>query len=115
MRELVLMKPIPTQDVTVLDLPFFDVQVSDATLGSEVARIFERNHALPGIIVMNEDGEKFAGMVSRNQFFQRLGRPFGIEIYSPRPVAAYLESLTVRPISLSGETTIQNAVILCLA
>ena len=108
-------QPIATQDVTVLDLPFFDVQVSDTTLGSEVARIFEGNHALPGIIVMNQDGGKFTGMVSRNQFFQRLGRPFGIEIYSPRPIAAYLESLTVRPISLSGETTIQNAVILCLA
>ena len=107
------MKPIPTQDVTVLDLPFFEVQVNDAVLGSEVARIFEHNHALPGIIVMNQG--RFAGMVSRNQFFQRLGRPFGIEIYSPRPIAAYLESLTVRPISLAGDTTIQNAVILCLA
>jgi signal transduction histidine kinase len=107
------MKPIATQDVTVLDLPYFDAQVEDTTLGSEVARILQQNHALPGVIVMNEG--KFAGMVSRNQFFQRLGRPFGIEIYSPRPIYAYLESLQVKPISLPGETTIQNAVILCLA
>jgi signal transduction histidine kinase len=109
------MKPIATQDVTVLDLPFFDVQVGHDVPGSEVARIFERNHALPGIIVMNEGGGKFGGMVSRNQFFQRLGRPFGIEIYSPRPISNYLESLTVPPVCLPGETTIQNAVILCLA
>jgi signal transduction histidine kinase len=107
------MKPIATQDVTVLDLPYFDAQVSDSVPGSEVARIFEQNQALPGIIVL--DGNKFAGMVSRNQFFQRLGRPFGIEIYSPRPIAAYLESIAARPILLSGNTTIQNAVILCLA
>ena len=107
------MKPIPTQDVTVLDLPFFDVQVEDTAVGSEVARIFEQNNALPGIIVMN--GGKFAGMVSRNQFFQRLGRPFGVEIYLPRPISEFLQSLNVRLISLPGETTIQNAVILCLA
>jgi signal transduction histidine kinase len=107
------MKPIATQDVTVLDLPYFDAQVSDSVPGSEVARIFEQNQALPGIIVL--DGNKFTGMVSRNQFFQRLGRPFGIEIYSPRPIAAYLESIAARPILLSGNTTIQNAVILCLA
>ena len=107
------MKPVPTQDVTVLDLAFFDVQVSDSALGSEVAKLFEQNHSLPGVIVVS--GKEYAGMVSRNQFFQRLGRPFGIEIYSPRPIAVYLESLTVSPIILRPETTIQNAIILCLA
>ena len=107
------MKPIPTQDVTVLDLPYFDVQVEEAALGSEVARIFEQNHALPGVIVMNQGA--FAGMVARNQLFQRLGRPFGVEIYLPRPITAFLASLSVPTISLPGDTTIQNAVILCLA
>ena len=36
------MKPIPSQDVTVLDLPFFDVQVEETALGSEVAKILEQ-------------------------------------------------------------------------
>src|ERR1700761_9179592 len=57
----------------------------------------------------------FVGMVPRNQFFQRLGRPFGVEIYLPRPIAAFIESLNVRLISLPGHTTIQNAAPLCLA
>jgi len=107
------MKPLPSQDVTVLELPFSDVQVEEDVLGSEVARIFEQNHGLPGIIVMNHG--HYAGMVARNQFFQRLGRPFGVEIYLPRPIAAFLQSLKLAAISLPGETTIQNAVILCLA
>jgi signal transduction histidine kinase len=98
------MKPIPTQDTTVLDLPFFDVQVEETALGSEVARILEQNQALPGVVVTSQGA--YAGMVARNQFFQRLGRPFGVEIYLPRPIST---------ISLAGETTIQNAVILCLA
>ena len=107
------MKPLPSQDVTVLDLPYFGVQVEDTALGSEVARILEQNHALPGVVVMSRG--TIAGMVARNQFFQRLGRPFGVEIYLPRPISAFLESLTTSTISLAGETTIQNAVILCLA
>jgi signal transduction histidine kinase len=107
------MKATPTQDVTVYDLPFFDVQVSDASLGSEVSRLFEQDHTLPGIMVLS--GGKFCGMVSRSQFFQRLGRPFGIEIYSPRPISIYLDSVDVKPVSLPAETTIQNAIILCLA
>jgi signal transduction histidine kinase len=106
-------KPIVTQDVTVLDLPYFDVQVDDETLGSEVARLFEQNQSVPGIIVMSDSG--FVGMISRNQFFQRLGRPYGIEIYGPRAITFYLESLKVAPVVVPGKTTIQNAVILCLA
>ncbi|MCE0483564.1 MAG: ATP-binding protein [Methylacidiphilales bacterium] len=102
-----------TQDVTVLDLPFFDVRVSDATLGSEVARLFEQNHSLPGIIVMEQN--RFRGLVSRSQFFQRLGRLFGIEVYSSRPITAFLDSLPSPPLQMPAETTVQNAAILCLA
>jgi hypothetical protein len=107
------MNPIATQDITVLDLPFFNIQVSDATLGSEVAQLFERSHSLPGIVVMNK--KRFRGLVSRNQFFQRLGRPFGIEVYSSRPITAFLDSLPAPPLLVSSETTIQNATIICLA
>ncbi len=107
------MNPIATQDVTVLDLPFFDVYVSETTPGSEVAKLFERNHSLPGILVMNQN--KFRGMVSRNQFFQRLGRPFGIEVYSTRSITAFLDSLPTPPLLVPAETTIQNAAIICLA
>jgi signal transduction histidine kinase len=103
----------PTQDVTVLELPFFDVQVSDTSPGLEVSRRFEQNHSLPGIVVTKEG--RFCGLVSRNQFFQRLGRPFGIEIYTTRPITVFLESVAVQPISMPPETTIQNAIILCLA
>jgi signal transduction histidine kinase len=107
------MNPAATQDVTVLDLPFFDVQVGDTTLGSEVARLFERNHSLPGILVMNK--KRFRGMVSRSQFFQRLGRLFGIEVYATRPITAFLDSLPAPPLLVPAETTIQNATIICLA
>jgi hypothetical protein len=86
------MSPIATQDVTVLDLPYFSVAVSDATLGSEVARLLEQDRTLPGIIVMSEG--KFRGLVPRNQFFQRLGRLFGIEVYFSRPITALNQGTT---------------------
>lgn len=107
------MNTLAFQDITVFDLPFFDVQVNDSTPGSEVARLFEENHSLPGIVVMDQG--RFRGMVSRNQFFQRLGRPFGIEVYSTRSITSFLDSLNVPPLLVSAEMTIQNAAILCLA
>jgi len=102
-----------SQDVTVLSLPYFDIQVSDTTRGSDVAQLFEKNHSVPGILVMS--GNKFRGMVARNQFFQRLGRLFGIEVYASRPITAFLDSLPTSPLVISMETTIQNAAIICLA
>jgi signal transduction histidine kinase len=107
------MNPAATQDVTVMELPYFDVQVSDATIGSDVARLLEKNHSLPGVIVMSRG--RFRGMVSRNQFFQRLGRLFGIEVYSSRAITAFLDSVPVPALQIPSETTIQNAAILCLA
>jgi len=102
-----------SRDVTVEALPYFDQHVRDTTVGAEVARLFEQDHLLPGIMVMGENG--FRGMVSRNQFFQRLGRLFGIEVYSTRPITAFLDSLPAPPLVLPGRTTIQNAAIVCLA
>jgi signal transduction histidine kinase len=107
------MNPAATQNVTVMELPFFDVQVGADTPGAEVAKLFERDHLLPGIIVVDPRG--FRGLVSRNQFFQRLGRPFGIEVYATRPITAFLDSLTVQPLRIPAETTVQNAAIICLA
>ena len=107
------MNATATQNVTVLDLPFFDVKLGDTVLGSEVAKLFEQNPSLPGIMVIRH--EQFLGMVSRNQFFHRLGRLFGIEVYATRPITAYLDSLTTPAMVVHGETTIQNAAMLCLA
>ncbi len=107
------MKPTPSQDVTVLDLPYFNVQVEATTRGSEVAHLFEQNHAIPGILVL--DAGQFRGMVARNQFFQRLARPFGLEVYSTRPITSFLDSLPTAPLVVPERMTIQNAVIVCLA
>ncbi len=104
---------IPHKEFTVGDLPFYSAQVKDTTLGSDVARLFEKDHTLPGVIVVNAGG--FRGMVSRNQFFQRLGRLYGIEVYSTRAITEYLNNLPVEPLVLASYTTIQNAAIVCLA
>jgi len=101
------------QQSTLAGLSFFQIQVSSDVLGSDVAKLLESNHSLPGVIVM-QDG-RLCGMVSRNQFFQRLGRLFGIEIYSTRPITAYLDSLRQEPCQLPHTTTIQEAAVVCLA
>jgi signal transduction histidine kinase len=110
---MIPMNPAAHPPATVLDLPFFDVVVSEITLGSEVAQLFEKNPSLPGVIVMSQG--QFRGMVSRNQFFQRLARLFGIEVYSTRPIIAFLDSLPDPPLVVPAEMTIPNAALACLA
>jgi hypothetical protein len=100
-------------DVTVLDLPFFDASVPDTALGADVAQLLEKNPALPGVIVLHR--KEVCGLVARNQFFHRLGRRYGIEIYTPRPITAYLEQLPDPPIVVPEETPVQDAAIRCLA
>jgi signal transduction histidine kinase len=102
-----------SQGMTVLALPLFDRHVPDTSLGSEVARLFERDRSLPGVIVTTNGA--FRGIVAANQLFMRLGRPFGIEIYSTRPILVFLESLDYMPVPLPETTTIQDAIIQCLA
>jgi len=96
----------------VIDLPFFDVQVSADTRGAEVARLFEQNPLLPGIIVTHQG--QFLGLVARNQFFHRLGRLYGIELYSPRPITYFLDAQPQPPLIVLPETTIPNAALVCL-
>lgn len=99
--------------MTVDELPFHCVCVDGETPGSEIARLFEHDKTLPGIIVAGP-GPHF-NMIARNQFYQRLGRLYGVEIYMPRPITFFLESVTDMALILPFSTNVQNAVVTCLA
>jgi signal transduction histidine kinase len=98
--------------MTVEELPYYSIQVGEETLGSEVARLFEENKALPGVIVGSGDR---LNLIARGQFYQRLGRLYGVEIYLPRAIGFFLESVSEPALIFPHITTIQGAVVACLA
>ncbi len=69
---------------TLDDLTLYDFQIECNSPGQEAARAFAENPLLPGAI-LTEAGQ-FAGMISRRRFLEHLSRPYGLELFSQRPI-----------------------------
>lgn len=70
-------------------MPSYALVVRLEDLGSVVAAAFDRLPTLPGVLVINEQGD-LVTVISRNSFLQRLSQPYGIEIFLKRPLASFL-------------------------
>jgi two-component system chemotaxis sensor kinase CheA len=88
---------------------FYDVE----TKGVAVAKLFEENPQVPGIIV-TERGRRIAAL-SQTQFLRTIGRPFGIEIFYGRPLSAFRDASDIPMLELPAFSSIPDAVIACLA
>lgn len=83
---------VPTQvltgelhlDSTLEDLTLYDFQMEANTPGGELAKAFAENPLIPGAI-LSETGN-FVGIISRRRFLEHLSRPYGLELFSRRPV-----------------------------
>lgn len=92
---------------TLRELPLYDFQADGEHLGTDIAQMFERYPALPGVIV-TEQGQ-FAGMISRQCFLEALLRPFGTEIFLKQPIRILLSYTPIRPLMFPGNTSILTA------
>ncbi|WP_232731727.1 sensor histidine kinase [Kamptonema formosum] len=69
---------------TLQELKLHDFQVESEHLGKELAKAFTENPLLPGVILM--DRGQLAGMISRRRFLEHLSRPYGVELFTRRPI-----------------------------
>ncbi|MCW2276669.1 ATP-binding protein [Heliophilum fasciatum] len=76
-------------DVTVHQLIQQVPTVSVTVEGSVVQQIFEAQESLEGIVVLHDD--RAVGLIMRNYFYRKIGRPFGRELYLNRPVSLMME------------------------
>ncbi len=84
-------------DSTLADLTLFDFEIEVTCPGAELAKALSENPLLPGAILT--DSGKFVGTISRRRFLEHLSRPYGLELFSRRPLKALhnftkIESLT---------------------
>ncbi|NES65703.1 MAG: response regulator [Okeania sp. SIO2D1] len=113
-----------TLDSCLADLPSYDFEVQITTLGKVVAEAFHEHPELPGVMITAEN--KIIGMISRIQFFERLSRPYGLEVFLNRPIHVLwdiiakseklldVETLVKRYLLLSADCSINQAVELAL-
>lgn len=96
-------------DATLADLPSYDFQVDDDTLGKIITDRFKAEPELPGVIVMDDD--RVLGVISQRRFFERMTQQYSLDLYSRRPLKAFLETtrLNIQPLILPYHCTIADA------
>jgi|JFJP01.1.fsa_nt_gi diguanylate cyclase (GGDEF) domain len=85
----------------------YDCQVDISERGEVVAKFFNSNPLLPGVILT--ENQEFFGMISRQRFLQRLSRPYGIELFSKRPLKVLYRWENKEILILEGSTPILEA------
>lgn len=93
-----------------LELHFQWVEVTDPL--QRLIDLLTAYPELPGVLV--EDDGSLVGMISREKCFEQLGRPFGLEVFTRRPVSIMLDNLEAQPLILPAQTRMEQAVRLAL-
>ncbi len=93
---------------TLQDLVLHDFQVDADTPTHLVNETLTNNPLLPGVI-LTQDGE-FLGMLSRRQFLEEMSRPYGLALFSRRPIRALYEFIAPQALILAGDVAIATAV-----
>src|SRR5437016_5699933 len=101
-----------TAHSTIGDLPSQVFEVSPSIPGHLIATEFAERNDLPGILIM--DGACFMGMISRQKFYEQLGRPYGVALFMRRSVQELMEVLKIEPLVLPYTCSIDEAVKIAL-
>lgn len=71
-------------DSTIDQLELYDFQIDWEKPGQEVAKVFSDNPLIPGAIL--SDRAQLVGIISRWKFLEQMSRPYGLELFSRRPL-----------------------------
>ena len=98
---------------TVAEIPGHLNALGAATTGEELGELFARNPELPGVILLDKD--QFSGIISQAHFYKCVSRAFGREIYYRRPASIMLQDVTEKPLIITSDCEIPDAVEQCLS
>jgi len=99
--------PELTPESTLSDLPLHSHQIEATCLGKEVARIFDENPFLPGVILVEHS--QLAGLISRRRFLEEMGRPYGLDLFLNRPLRVLYSFVSAKVLVFPGDASILNA------
>lgn len=92
---------------TLLDLPLYNCQIELNQQAKEVARVFEENSMLPGVILT--DMGNFVGIISRRLFFEKVNCRYGLEMFFKRPIEVLYRFSKQEQLVLPGSKLIVEA------
>ena len=97
---------------TLRQLTLDDFQIESSSPGETLTQLFEENPILTGVI-LTEKGQ-YQGMLSRQKFLKAMSTPYGLELFSRRPLKTLYESIDPVVYIFSGNTSIHDATEDCL-
>jgi len=97
---------------TVEKVTHWDKSVNSSQLMRDTLKVFEENHQTPGILVFEQ--QNLIGLISRERIYEKLGRPFGVELFLKENAKQFYEMLGVDTLVLPSDTPIDNAVKMAL-
>ncbi|MBD2122919.1 ATP-binding protein [Trichocoleus sp. FACHB-262] len=101
------LEPTLSLESTLQELQLHNFQVDSNCLGSEVSQVFEQNPLLPGVILV--DCGELIGSISRRRFLEQMSRPYGVELFSKRPLKVLYNFTKSETLILLGGTSIVAA------
>jgi hypothetical protein len=97
---------------TLQELPVWKIQIDTNHPGNELAKLFEQDPLLPGIILTKD--QKYVGMISRRLFFEQMSRPYGLGLFAGRPIEYLYNFLHPKIFVCSEDTPVVEATQLAL-
>lgn len=95
---------------TLRSLETYDFQVAPDDLGQVVKEFLDTHPEFPGVLLVrptNTSSAECVGMISRAQFYEALGRPYGPELFLTRPIwlmySVVGQPFSIFPASMSVE------------
>lgn len=107
MRQLPSLPEDISPDSTVESLPLHCVSFENTRLGVELADVFDRDPALPGVILT--ENSTFISLVSRRQFLEYLLLPQGLDLFLDNPLRVFFRYNRSELLVLRADTPILAA------
>jgi signal transduction histidine kinase len=87
---------------TLQELQLYNFQVETSCTGTEIAKVFEKNPLLPGVILVEQGN--YTGMISQRRLLEFFIRPYGQELFLSQPLSV-IYSYARTPTLILPETT----------
>lgn len=94
-------------DATLSALSLHRVQLDIEQPTANLTHLFETNPQLPGVLLYQAG--QFVGMIARQAFFERMSRPYSLELFTRKPLAVVYQFIDVAPLVLPVQLSIQSA------
>jgi len=94
-------------DATISELNLYDVKIDLVQTGEVARQMFKENPLLPALVLYEQDN--YIGMLSRRRFLECLSRPYGIELFTKRPLKVLYEQFQTNILKLEGNMPIVSA------